>query len=76
MSATVASTRSVFDLRPANPEIRSAHTVDLGRLLNSMQMQNESAERCVVRIRESIDQCMHGVSPHSLIVNPCSIDVL
>ena len=76
MSVTMAGILRVFDLRPANSKVRSAHAIDLRRLLNPMQVQNESAERCVVRIGESIDQCMHRVSPHGLIINSCSVDVL
>ena len=39
-------------------------------------MQRQSTQRCVVRIRQGVDQSMHRVSAHRIIVNTCSLNVL
>lgn len=39
-------------------------------------MQNQGTKRRIVRIRQGIDQRMHGVSAHGLVIDTCSIDIL
>lgn len=39
-------------------------------------MQGKSTQRCVVRIRQGVDQSMHRVSAHCIIVNTRSLNVL
>lgn len=39
-----------------------------------MQVQNQGTEGCVVRIRERIDQSVHGVSTHCIVIDPSSVN--
>lgn len=39
-------------------------------------MQSKSTQRCVVRIRQGVDQSMHRIPTHCIIVNPCSLNIL
>lgn len=41
-----------------------------------MQMQYQSSQGGIVRIRQGIDQRMHRVSSHCVVVDSCGIDVL
>jgi hypothetical protein len=39
-------------------------------------MQNYGPERGIIWIRQCIDECVHRVSAHGVIINACSIDEL
>lgn len=41
-----------------------------------MKVQNQSTEGGVIRIRKRIDEGVHGVSAHCIVVNPSGINEL
>lgn len=72
----VLTKEGCINLRPTNTQIGSAHPIDLGRLLYAPQMQHNRSKRGVVGIRERVDQRMHRVPPHRVVVDACCIDEL
>ena len=63
-------------LREAYSQVRAAHAIDLGRLLHTVQVQHESAERGVVWIGEFVDGLVHGVAADGFIIDARGIDEL
>jgi hypothetical protein len=61
-------------LRPADAQIGCAHTVDLRGLLHSVQVQDQSSKSRIVGIRKCIDQCVHRISAHCVVIDSRSID--
>jgi hypothetical protein len=41
-----------------------------------MKVQDYCTKGGIVWIRQGIDERMHGIPPHSIIINPCSVDEL
>ena len=39
-----------------------------------MQVQDQSSKSRIVGIRKCIDQCVHRISAHSVVVDSCGID--
>jgi len=39
-------------------------------------MQHEGTKRCVVWIRKRVDESMHRVPSHCVVINACSVDEL
>jgi hypothetical protein len=64
------------DLRPADTEVSRAHTVYFRRLLHTTEMQHECTERRVIGVRKRVDQSMHRVASHCVVVNARSVDEL
>lgn len=62
------------DLRPTYAKVSSTHSVHFGGLLYTVEMQDYGSKRGIVWVRQCIDECVHRVSTHSVIINACSID--
>lgn len=75
MRISHCSTEIKFDdLRPTDTQISSTHAVDLRGLLYTVQVKHERSQGRIVGVRQSVDECVHRIPTHSLIVNSCSID--
>jgi hypothetical protein len=63
-------------LRPTNAKVSGAHAVHFRRLLYTVQMQDYGTKGGIVWIRQSVDESMHRVSTHGVVVHSGSIDEL
>jgi hypothetical protein len=63
-------------LRPAYAQVSCAHAVHLRCQLYTVKVQHYRAKGGIVRIRQGINERMHRVSPHSIIINTRSVDEL
>lgn len=62
------------NLRKANGKVRRAHPVAGAALLHAVQVQDQGPQRCIVGIRQRIDDGVQAVSPHRVIFNLGRLD--